>query len=82
MPADAPIVIIDGSLVIEADDEVAFDSTRQLEKSAAKRYKYKLKREKDDKHIRRVVIEREGKVIYDDVFKDKTCRIEIYWDEK
>jgi hypothetical protein len=84
MPADSPIVIFDGSFVIEADDEIIYDSAKEDKEKKKKRHKYKLNRkdDDDDKHIKRVVIERNGKVVYDEAFKERTCRIEIYWEDE
>ena len=80
-PGDSipPIIITDGSFLIETDEELESDGSGSMGPNGNPRKKYRRKNG-SDKHIRCVTIKKKGKIVFCKTFDEKDCSIEIYWD--
>ena len=83
MPKEPPVVIRDGSLKIECDEPVDLRASTISEcdplRPSPRPFKYKHRN--PEFHIRRVVIENgEGRVVFNEAFEARQCKISIYWD--
>lgn len=81
MPQSPPVLIKDGSLIIETDEPIDLDANTVKECDPARLpdRPYKYKRRNSGKNIGRVIVRQGEKVVCDEFFQPRECTIEIFW---
>lgn len=75
---DPPVVVSDGSLIVEMDEPLELDGAGPKQRP----HKYKRKKGGTDVNIRRVIVKRGSTTVFDSDFAAKECRLEIFYEPK
>ena len=76
---NAPVVIHDGSLIIETDQPIDIDEGIVCNFGAPRPFVYRRRRASRNKHVKCVILKKKGKEVHREVFKAKECQIEIWF---
>lgn len=80
--AEPPVIITDGSFVIEIDEELERAGEGGIGPDGKNRRRYKRREDGgDEKHISCIVVRRksDGRALFCQTFKKGECEIEIHW---
>lgn len=77
MPEDPPVIVCDGSLIVETDEPLETDGAGPPKRP----HKYKRKNG-NTVNIRRVVVKRGGTSVFDANFAAKECTVEFFYEPK